>query len=181
MNEARDPLDDLLDRALSAHGKGEPRPGLEKRVLASLAPRAAVPFWHQLFTSRLARGFSVAMTVILIATLLSLDRNAGVTRGTPESPTPIPVAALEAPPAPKAAPAAPVSGTDSAAVSSRRRPATRTVRRHSSFPRPSPLSKQEVLLLRYVTDTPRDEMNSHAGFLDEPAELPPLPSSATAP
>lgn len=54
MNDDRDLLDDVLDRALAAHGRAEPRPGLEARVLAALRSRPPLPWWRALLSSRSA-------------------------------------------------------------------------------------------------------------------------------
>jgi hypothetical protein len=53
--------------------------------------------------------------------------------------------------------------------------------RRDSFPQATPLSEQELLLLRYVSDAPRDEIEPRTGFLDEPAQLPVLPDPTTNP
>jgi len=198
MSTDRDPVDDLLDRALAVHGRGEPRPGLEGRVLASLRARPPLPWWSALLASKPAwAGLCVVVTLGCASLLFLLERTPAERRGmsapplasipgptttAPDAgPTP-PVTAgalFEAPPAP------PLPAVSGALVAPSR---SREVRRfassprvplRASFPRAAPLSEQEQLLLRYVSEAPREEIERRAGFLDAPAPLPALPDPAT--
>ncbi len=186
MSEDRDLIDDILDRALAAHGRAEPRPGLEGRVLAALRSRPPLPWWRTALASRPAwAAVAVLATAGGIAAFLLV--------GTPrsrelEQPR---LASVSEP----TAPARTIGTTPPPAVPAviephtappPRRPTTRfasapRVPRRTSFPERLPLSEQEELLLRYVATTPPEESEPRTGFLDEPAPLPALPDPTTNP
>lgn len=184
MREDRDLLDDVLDRALALRGHGEPRPGLESRVLATLRSRPRLPWWRALLANRPAWVAAGAVAAAFgLAALFLLQRPRTAEIGTPA------VASVPARNARPAAAGAPSPSTIPAAVEplagpTRTRAATRLVSttrtpRRTSFPERRPLSEQERLLLRYVSEAPREEVERRAGFLDSPAPLPALPDPAT--
>lgn len=183
MNDDRDLVDDVLDRALAAHGRAEPRPGLEGRVLAALRSRPPLPWWRTLFASRPAWATVgvLAATAGLAALFLLDSPRPGATPNPPFAAVPGPAAPARAaetpPPAAQAIaelPAAPPPPSPATRIASAPR-----VPRRASFPEHSPLSEQEQLLLRYVATTPPEESGPRTGFLDEPAPLPALPDAST--
>jgi len=89
MSTDRDPVDDLLDRALAVHGRGEPRPGLEGRVLATLRSQPPLPWWRVLLACRpVWATLGVLVTVGSIAGILLLEtpRPEGTYRRYPATP-----------------------------------------------------------------------------------------------
>lgn len=188
MNEDRDLLDDVLDRALAAHGRAEPRPGLELRVLAALRSRPPLPWWKAFLSSRpawAALGVFAAAGGLAAFLLVGTPRPGEIEKpqvAAVSEPT-APVRTIGTTPAPT--PAVPAV-TEPDTVPPPRRPTTRLasaprVPRRASFPERHPLSEQEQLLLRYVATTPAEESEPRAGFLDEPAPLPALPDATTKP
>ena len=186
MTEERDFVDDVLDRALALRGRAEPRPGLEGRVLATLRAGPHLPWWKSLFALRPARAGLAAVALAGVAAVLVLGQ--GDRTGQVAAPV---VAVLPSPTIPQGNERPPISSEARApagvpmpgarpATLARIAPAARTTRR-SSFPHESPLSDQERLLLRYVSEAPHEELESRAGFLDAPALLPALPEPATEP
>lgn len=187
MADDRDRLDDLLDAALEARGRIEPRPGLETRILATLRERPPLPVRRALLARPGGRLALAAAAAVVLAVAVVVATSGG----RPAEAPPIASATTAAPralatPPPVASPAAvsaasPASGPSP--VATRRdvtsRPAVRRASRRPSFPAPSPLSEEERLLLRFVSDAPRAEVEGRVGFLDEPAALPPLPDSTT--
>ncbi len=186
MSEEPDRLDSSLDAALAEYGRCEPRPGLEGRVLASLRSNPRLPWWRALLASRPAwAAASVLVTVGSVAAVFLMDtpRTRGYVnplRSSVPEPT-APAAEVEPPALPPA-----LAVADSAVPVARPREAHRLVSaarapRRPSFPQATPLSEQELLLLRYLSTTPPEEVEPRAGFLDEPAQLPALPDPTTNP
>jgi hypothetical protein len=188
MTDERDRVDTLLDEALAEYGRSEPRPGLENRVLASLRAKPPLPWWNLLANgpARLALATALGLATLAITALLVTRIGSGTGSETRAAsiPTPMPLPAgrpLSAPPATGRAAATipPARNPAEAATLPASRPARRGPPRHRSFPAASPLGEQERLLLRYVSEAPREEVETRAGFLDAPAPLPPLPDSTT--
>lgn len=170
MTEERDPVDKVLDRALTHYGRSEPRPGLEGRLLARLREvQTQPPCWAWL-RGRAPWGFAAAgLALVLTGALFFWFRPAGEERHVRG-----PVAPGEAAPAPPPATvvaAAVESPEPQPAARADRRPARR---RAAAFPEPTPLSDQEQLLLAYISVTPSSELEERTGFLDAPAALPEL-------
>ena len=186
MPEDPDRLDSSLDAALAEYGRCEPRQGLEGRVLATLRSTPRLPWWRALLASRPAwAAASVLVTVGSVAAIFFMDtpRTRGYVtplRSSVPEPT-APAAAVDPPDLPPgpavaepAVPAAPSRET-------RRLASAAGAPRRPSFPHAAPLSEQELLLLRYLSTTPPEEIEPRTGFLDEPAQLPALPDPTTNP
>ena len=155
-NGKRDELDRVLDAALAKYAAGEPRDGLEERVLANLrTEQARVPdrtWWRWPSTVAIA-----AVVVVVLALTLRWDK-------------PSPPIAVNHSSTPSAAPKergteivsnAQKSGLRPVRPSSARtqtmRPSPREVAIARSpkldlFPSPQPLSEQEKLLRNYVAE-----------------------------
>ena len=186
MTEERDLVDAVLDRALALHGAGEPRPGIEGRVLAVLREKPPLPWWRALLAGNPGWAGLSGAALVGVAVALALVR--GVRTGE------VAVPGVVSLPSPTAAPArVPPSTTfaeevPATVVARGARPSSparvdtvaRTSRR-PSFPHRTPLSEEEELLLRYVSESPREEIEPRAGFLDAPAALPAIPDPATEP
>lgn len=186
MPEEKDRLDHLLDEALSDYGRFEPRPGLEGRLLAALRQPRPLPFWRALVSGPARLAFASAAVVAVAAAVLLLARSgdepASATRiaalPTPRAAGTAPLAPAlpaAAPAAPSAAPDVAVAGPAASVVPARSGPrpaARRPVPRRRTFPAASPLGEQEQLLLRYLAEAPREEVEQRVGFLDTPARSP---------
>lgn len=191
MTDDRDRVDELLDAALEARGRAEPRPGLERRVLATLRSRPAPRRWTAFFGMSRARLAPAAAVVAIVAAVLVLARpELGPVNSTPPLAAAGPSAPLATRPVPRpgtrnAAPRdthAPLAATlPAAAQFTPGRRAIAAAPRRTSFPAVSPPSEEERLLLRFVAHAPREDVGLRAGFLDEPASLPPLPDPTTTP
>ena len=141
--------DKWLDAALRQYGEAEPRPGLEKRVLANLdAQRARLaisPWWR--------RPVAAAVTIAVLAGgLLLLKRKPDVTAVRISNQPPVTAGAE-----PERAIAFRVA--PHTAIKRRDRPEpNRNIAHPSSeprleqFPAPTPLSEQEEMLARYVRE-----------------------------
>lgn len=186
MSEERDFVDDVLDRALAVRGHAEPRSGLDGRILATLRARPALPRWKAVLAGWPARtGLAAAALAGVLAVLVA---GRGDRAGNVAAPV---VATL-----PSQAASAQAEGPSNPSIQRNRAPvlvpderpalpvrlvAAARTKRHPSFPRESPLSDQERLLLLYVSTVPREEIEPRAGFLDTPAPLPALPDPTTEP
>ncbi len=153
----KDGLDRIVDAALAKYGAGEPRVGLETRVLANLrAECSRVPerAWWRWSVAGLA-----AAIIIVIAAL-------ALRSGKPSHP----VVAKNAPTtAPVEVPPGTPGGRE---IRNRRPPFTHTPAKHvthcpstllvaagpklEQFPSPQPLSEQEFALTRYVNEFPQE-------------------------
>jgi hypothetical protein len=136
-------IDEWLARALQERGAGEPRPGLENRILASLkAERERVPVrtwaWRPLWVSVAA--------ILLIGVIGSLRR-------TPERAAPISVVSVGGGPA-----VSKLQGSSVAVAVQKPRVhlIRRSIPRREQFPSPQPLSEQEEILARYIQQFPRE-------------------------
>jgi hypothetical protein len=167
-----------MDAALEQRRNVEPRPGLEARVLANLtaAGTQAIPRpWLHLWSGR-NRLVAVAVAAILIFAVAYALRpthreSKQVAQGKPTPSVSSPSAANGS-----GASALPGAASQMANAQSERRrtspgreSAPTTVAhvsrrdgtqapRLAQFPAPAPLSSQEQLLLRYVQETPREEL-----------------------
>jgi hypothetical protein len=150
--------DELLDAALARHRSADPRPGLEGRVLAHLRaePRPA-PWFRWGWLPALA---SVAALMLAVGAFYAARR--GVV---PERVSPMVARTAEQPPV-----AAPPAPAELSVPPRQPRPAVPRLEqpqpvqvavvvaspRRPQFPTPAPLSEQEKLLLRYVSETPKE-------------------------
>jgi hypothetical protein len=159
--ELRDPLDQFLDKALAEHGEAEPRFGLENRILANLAAERAR------IAGRRRRWWAlgIASTTALVAALVWMGyrtedsqrrlQAAGETVRTQSAATV--VAGL---------PSRDDAGIRRVTIPASTRHLVRTIRKGSAeqlaesgptleqFPSPAPLSEQEKILARYITQYP---------------------------
>ncbi len=149
--------DDLIDEALARHARVEPRPGLERRILASLEVRRAAPQkprWLWMLAP-------AALIALILASVLFIYK--------PHAPAPVKHAA-------QSHSAASTSGTIA------RRPGPRAVTRGSvpvarrvstprlpQFPSLAPLSEQEQMLIRFFNEH-RDEAVLFAKTQHQPLE-----------
>lgn len=184
MPEDPDLLDSTLDAALAEYGRCEPRQGLEGRVLATLRSTPRLPWWRVFLASRPAWAAASFLVVIgSFAAILIMDtpRTRGYVNPLLSSvPEPTSPAAAVGPPTFPPGPAVAEPAVPAALPRETRRlaSAARAARR-PSFPQAAPLSEQELLLLRYLSTTPPEEIEPRTGFLDEPAQLPALPDPTT--
>lgn len=152
-------LDALLDSLLRNYSAAEPRPGMETRILAGLKEVSARRRPWYLAPGWIWASAAAAVTAVVAFVLLSRPAS---------RPHPANVGAVQQvsqqanPPAPVTQPEA-NSGVlpDKVAV---KRPVRRgvvskiTEARLEVFPSPSPLSDQEKMLLKYLANTPREEL-----------------------
>jgi len=164
-NDKRDErfVDELLDSALAQYAEAEPRPGLEARLLARLRsePEPAAFGWRWL-------PMAAAAAVILAAALyfagsresrppeVAVQPQPAVAPRVIEPPLTAPVAQQASNPvANRAAATQPF-----AAGASLRAAATRASisARRQEFFQPTPVSEQEAALMRFVRQTPAEEL-----------------------
>ncbi len=173
--EERDRLAERwLDATMRHYAEAEPRPGMETRLLANL--REARPEGARLRWLRIALPLAAAAAVVMVVGV-SLHRGRTATPATlvqPTKPATVPAPAMSEPasaeaPARASGPAhghAPARFADRVAQvrSSHRKPigdsqtATASAPRLEQFPTPTPLSEQEQMLMRYLQQTPREEV-----------------------
>lgn len=182
-NDEKKFVDELLEAGLARYSAAEPRPGLENRLLAGLRAEPQPSLW---LDWRWAGALAAAAVAVVVLSVFYLRQPV------PE-PQPPAVAETVAPqPVPTATPSATPSQLPQIARATTRRP-VQTVQpprvvslrlpRRATFPSRTPLSEQELLLLRYVQTTPGDQLvarqlgASPIGRLDfEPVRVPPLAS-----
>src|SRR5262249_19035074 len=148
-------IDELLESLLSEYSSAEPRPGLETRILANLQAAAALEPSRRWNIRWLWAGAAIA-GVVLFAGLL-MGRHRSVT--TPKQK----VGHVQPPPQQPATVVQPRGPEKVARATPRplrphvpQQPENSDLalnRRPQIFPTPTPLSEQELLLLRYVSGT----------------------------
>jgi hypothetical protein len=155
--ETDDAIEQLLDSGLSRYSAVEPRPGLETRILARIADsRSTASSTRAILRWALGAGLAAALAGVIAFSFLSgpLTRapHATDTAKTPTQP---------AGGAPVAQAQRRQNHVPQVRAAHSRKAAVRKVRtvdvRQEIFPTPVPLSEQEVLLLRYLSHTPRQE------------------------
>lgn len=151
-------VDDLLDSALARYAQAEPRPGLEARLLARLRsePEPAAFAWHWL-------PMAAAAAVILAAALYFAGSRESRPPEVAVEPQPAVAPQVTTPPPPEPSGTVvnrAVAKQPSAAGASMRAAGARasiSVRRQEFF-QPTPLSEQEAALLRFVRQTPAEDL-----------------------
>jgi len=161
-------MDEMLDSLLASYSSAEPRPGLEKRILANLQGAAGNKSPAGWWNFKWLWAGMVTAAIIVAAVLIS-------GRHRVEPPTHVIVRTSPAP-QPEIQPHAPAVRNETVRIRPRK-PSTVPTRRQNAalalnerpavFPTPTPLSEQEKLLLSYLAGTPREEViaQSHP---DEP-------------
>jgi hypothetical protein len=144
-----------LDAALAKYGAAEPRAGLEQRVLANLRTERA----SDVRRSWLRPAGALATAVVIAAILLGWRVHSRT------NVTAVPVAAQQAARPSEAGKVTDAVNGRGERLIARRTTKRGTVRREAEsaalprldqFPAPEPLSEQEKLLIRFVTDDPRE-------------------------
>jgi hypothetical protein len=167
--EKQRPLDELLDSLLATYSDAEPRPGMEKRLLATLRAVSLSANTSQRLAWRwlLAGAAAGAVTAVVVFAVYW--------RQIPATPQ-LPRIEMAGPPPPLLYPAHSIprgSGQEQKISHAPRRdlamPATVADVRQEIFPSPTPLSEQERLLMRYLASTPRREVAAHS-HKDEPMD-----------
>ena len=144
-------FDDLLDNALRHYGAAEPRPGLERRLLARLRAEQSRPAltWR----SRWLYASVAALAALVLASLVlphthrraaAPASNAKVVSAPASVLTPAPQRIVRPRPVPN-------SRSKSRVV-----PAPVHPPKRDRFPSPAPLSEQEQMLAAYVSQYPRE-------------------------
>lgn len=149
-------VDELLDSALAHYAQAEPRPGLEARLLARLRsePEPAVFGWRWL-------PMAAAAAVVVAAVLYFAGGRESRPPEVAAQPQPTVAPPVSVPPTARGAqaPSAPlVSRARAKHPSAPRSPAKAAPPRREQFFRPSALSEQEAALMRFVSQTPPDEL-----------------------
>ena len=146
-NERKEFVDELLDTSLNLYSQVEPRPGLEARLLANVPQQAQRFAWQWVWIP------AAATAAILMAALAFY-----ATRQNPVSPAPT-VAQIPAPSMPAPVVSEPHPSTSWAGGERTRQPGRLGAGpRLATFPAPVPLSEQERLLLRFVQQTPKEQL-----------------------
>lgn len=156
-------LEEMLDSMLSTYSSAEPRPGLETRILANLNEQSAQRTSGWRIGWIWIGGIATAVAVILLMTYLRRPQPLPVHPEMASRPsrqeTGIPKRSQETSllPAvtPKHSPSRRVTQVASGAHPVAKE---RAEVRQEVFPSRSPLSEQEKLLLRYLANTPRQEL-----------------------
>jgi hypothetical protein len=164
VNAKDNQLDALLDSMLAEYSAVEPRPGLENRILTNIREatgKEKSPWWRWRW---IWAGAAAAAVALIIAVMLlsspgsrkqpvpvaqgnSAQENSGTERGT----TPH---VANAAPERAAVPSHPTA----VAHAPRMQTVARKEVRREVFPTPEPLSKEERMLLSYLSRTPREEL-----------------------
>ena len=163
-------VDELLDAALKRYG-GEPRPGLEMRILAGVSARrhAARLRWLG-WGAAVCAGFLAAIGLLLY--LAHAPNRERITSASGAQRAPLQAVAPPASPGsedsrfwsprlvhgPKEKPRTP-------------KPGVRATRRPEQFPTPMPPTEQEKLLLTYLANTPKPDLLAETQKVDEAAEI----------
>lgn len=152
-----DAIDQLLDSALSQYSSVEPRPGLETRILASIADsRASISSRRSILRWAWAAGIAAALAGVAVFSLLSRP----ATRA-PQSSDAAQIRTQPTVEAPVVQVPHPQKDVRQVRATHPPRATVRQVRnvdvRQEVFPTPVPLSEQEALLLQYLSHTPRQE------------------------
>lgn len=148
-------IDRELDAALARYAAAEPRPGLEERVLANLRaePKQAPtsPWWQ----------WSLAATAAVVLIALSLAWRTAWRTGRPVAPPPNVAHTVPAPHEPEvqvahhAAPS-PLPRTHVPSHKVVAKPGAPPNPKLDQFPSPRPMSEEELALVRYVRDFPKE-------------------------
>jgi hypothetical protein len=155
----RDELDRLIDGALADYSAAEPLAGLEQRVLDRVrdAQRSRRRRW---------RGM-LAVAAPAVAAILAV-----VVSRRPETP---PIAALPPSPAPPAVAMAPPPAPVGIATPRRIAPKPRPLPKRDVFPTPSPLTREERLLVQLAESRPEIlEFKPLESIEIKPIEIAPL-------
>jgi len=143
-------VDEWLDTALKQYGVGEPRQGLENRILTQLreSERTAAPSfaWRPVLAA-------LAVAVVIAAVLFRPNNHPATPRTSVANHESISGAGVE--PRKSATSSIPVS-RPAARVRPARHLAAASTPRLAQFPSPRPLSEQEQLLARYVERFPHE-------------------------
>jgi hypothetical protein len=151
-------LDQLLDSVLSQYSAVEPRPGLETRIMARIVEPGSASSRRLVLRWLWAGAAATALAAIIIFGFFA--RPAMRTQPSPNRARTLPTPSLSPAPIAKTSPERIQSGhirpaqRTSAAVGK----VSRVNVRQLVFPTPVPLSEQEILLLRYLSRTPRQEL-----------------------
>jgi len=164
-------VDELLDASLRHYAGGDPRPGLEGRVLAGVRARQRAARRRAAWAWALGMA---AVTVVVTLLVIAWPRHQS-------APTPLTAKAPANPSAPAIAKIAPPEQPP--VLHRPRRPAAPTIAdmRPQQFPTPRPLSEQEKLLLVYVQSlqgssaTPAPDADRDS---EHDLEIPPLTITA---
>jgi hypothetical protein len=176
-------LDELLDSALAHYGDAQPRPGLEKRVLAGLRARPA----HVSFGWRLMTAGGMAAAAALAIFLIVIPKHQGERTNTVQTPVKtVPQVAsnsdiqvLKSRRLPQPMDRTPAGFNRSRnAVAPHVRPqiaravpaSVTTVPRQAVFPSPTPLSRQEQLLLQLAQQAKPEELQALATRTSAPLQ-----------
>jgi hypothetical protein len=155
-NERDEFLDHLLDDSLRRYAQVEPRPGLRSRLLAGVPERARRTGWPQ--WAWIAAAAAVVVVLGVSPFYLGRAPTAGAPSTVTHRPLQGPNVAASAP-APTLAPSVPQPGGS-------RRKMNRIDRtehsgrapRLATFPSRAPIREQERLLLRFVQQTPKEQL-----------------------
>lgn len=135
-----DELDRILDSALESYARGEPRPGLEGRVLARVAEARREPrfgWWGIAAVAAVCGGLVLAI----------LLRN---------QPLPPPPGIV------RLNPPAPTVRTATVTPAGRHRVRSLTLPKREQFPTPAPLTAQERAMLRFAEQFPKQALDVSA-------------------
>jgi len=152
-------VDDLLDSALAQYVQAGPRPGLEGRLLARLRsePEPAAFGWRWL-------PMAATAAVVLAAVLYFVGSRQSRPPEVAVQPKPV-IAPTTTAPAVKPKASAPVASRDAAKQPSAPHPPMRAAgapapmsARRQQFFQPTPVSEQEAVLMRFVSQTPAEEL-----------------------
>jgi hypothetical protein len=161
MNKDKDQLlDSQLDAMLAEYSAMEPRPGLENRILSNIRQANAKPpsswgMWGWIWSGAAAAA-ALALLIILVSSPAPRKQPAPVAQTNSGSRS---VAATEVShPAPQKAAHQPEPARVAHARPVHKTRVVLTEVRKEVFPTPEPLSNQERMLLRYLAQTPREEL-----------------------
>ena len=155
MNDKRDDrfLDELLDSSLARYAQAEPRPGLEGRLLARLRsePEPAFAAWRWL-------PMAAAAVLAFAAVLYFVSGRESRAPEVAVQPKPAVAPTVTAPQAPQKTSAPAVARRTGQQPAAPHALVGAASARRQQFPSPAALSEQEAALVRFVSQTPREEL-----------------------
>jgi hypothetical protein len=160
-------VDELLDASLKRYGAGDPRAGLEMRLLAGVRGRQGAARRRRLVWALAVCAGMLAAVVFLLHSARVPSRQ-HVTSASVPRPTVEPLTSLGSADSrfgsprlaqgPKEKPRPP-------------KPAVRATQRPEQFPTPTPLTEREKLLLAYFAKTTKPDFLVETNKADEAAEI----------
>jgi len=165
-------LDELLEASLERYGGGEPRAGLEMRIMAGVRSRqGAARRLRLVWATAVCAGLLAAVVLVFHSARAPGRHSTTSASGAHKTP----LQAAKAPASPGSASAR--LGTPRLVRGPKEKPRTpkpgvRATRRPEQFPTPMPLTEQEKLLLAYVANASKPDLLAETNHAEATADIP---------